>query len=153
MSRVRNYRGILLTLFFAAFVTFLLVDTFELSKIAGWIPRLVLSITLLLLLIQLFLDVRRRVYGPAPDTAPNPGPEIASMGPAVAWITALAPLLWLFGISVGAAIFCLGFMRWNAGESWRFSTAFAVGLGFTLQIIFTHVLQLTLYSGVLLRTL
>jgi hypothetical protein len=84
---------------------------------------------------------------------PDSGPAMAAMIPAVAWITVLALLLWLFGISVGAVIFCFGFLRWHAGESWRFSTAFAAGLGFTLQIIFTLVLQLTLYSGVLLRAL
>lgn len=151
--RLARQSGVVLGLALVAVA--LLSASYSLSRVAGWIPRSVLAVTLGLIVIQLGLDVRERMRV-APSTAPqamNPGEpaslRLGSLTEAVAvlWVAGALLALLLFGMTAGSALFACMFLRVYAGESWWSSAGFALALAACVQLLFGLVLQATLYPG------
>lgn len=163
------------TISLAVVVSGFLAASLPLSRIAGWIPRAVLSVTLVLIVVQLALEIRERLRN-APDTSrsalpdsstaadgaidpgagvahgdPEPVPSLpvrsVTPGQAVLWLSGLLLAVLLLGTTIGSSLFCLSYMRWHARESWAISSAFALGLGASVQLIFGALLQATLHPG------
>jgi hypothetical protein len=151
----RLARRSVVTLGLSLVVVAMLVASYSLSPIAGWIPRIVLVVTLALLVIQLGIDVRGRLRNP-PST-PGVGRNsvratalrVASAAEAVAvlWAAGALMALLLFGMIAGSAVFAFAFLRGYAGERWLGSAVFALALAAGLQLVFGTVLNATLYSG------
>jgi hypothetical protein len=149
----------------------LLAASLPLSRLAGWIPRTVLATTLLLLILQLVLALRAPANRPGKtmpaadpgvtdiepaipqetrSTVPaSPVPESCGISPlhAIAWVAALPLAILLLGVTVGAALFCVAYLRWHAAENWRVSSLFAVALGAAMQLVFGTLFQAGLYPG------
>ena len=151
----RHARRSGVTLGLALVVVGLLAASDSLSRIAGWIPRSVLVVTLVLIVIQLGLDVRRRMRDmrSTPPAGLSPGAatllRLGSVTEAVAilWVGGAFLAILLFGMTAGSALFAFAFLRGYAGENWRSSGVFALALGACLQLVFGTVLQATLYPG------
>jgi len=143
------------TLALALVVVGLLAASYSLSRIAGWIPRSALAVTLVLIVIQLGLDVRERMR----DARSTPPPglhtdtvtllRLVSVTEAVAilWVGGVLLALLLLGMTAGSALFAFAFLRVYAGENWRTSGIFALGLAGSVQLVFGTVLQANLYPG------
>jgi hypothetical protein len=142
----RLARRSVVTLGLSLVVVAMLVASYSLSPIAGWIPRIVLVVTLAL---------RGRLRNP-PST-PGVGRNsvratalrVASAAEAVAvlWAAGALMALLLFGMIAGSAVFAFAFLRGYAGERWLGSAVFALALAAGLQLVFGTVLNATLYSG------
>jgi len=144
---VSTLAGSWLTLLFTAWVLLMLWASADLGRTAAWIPRLVLTATLVCLLIQLATEVRaaRVLTAPAPGVARNRERIVA----AVAWLGLLLLLTWLLGIAPASALFSLAWLRLHAGENWRTSLVSSTGLGLVLWLVFQVMLGADLYTGVL----
>lgn len=120
-----------------------------LSGASAWIPRLVLSATLIFLLLQLAGEFRT-AWTVLPQarvevTENHRGPTVT----AIAWLGLLLLLTWLLGIVLASTLFYLAWLRWHAGEDWRLSLISSAGLGLALWVLFSLLLSVDLYSGVL----
>lgn len=143
------------TLGLALVVAGLLAASFSLSRIAGWIPRSVLTVMLGLIVIQLGLEIRGRMRSarPAPAVRPAAGPapplpaRSVTATVAVLWLAGALLALLLLGMTVGSALFAFAFLRRHAGESWRSSSLFALAFGAGLQLVFGVILQAQIYPG------
>ena len=121
----------------------------------------ILLATLLILVMQLMVEFRSGMYHQKQnDESRIPAergvkPHSSGKVPAlvILRIFALVPLIWLFGMSVGTALFCLVYLRWHGEESWKFSIIFSLVLGFILHIVFTWLLHIALYPGAITRVL
>jgi hypothetical protein len=143
------------TLGLALVVAGLLAASLSLSRIAGWIPRGVLSLTLALLVVQIALEIREQLRN-AP-AAPPPGANAATAtttpasaatpGEALLWMGGLLLAVLLLGTTAGTTLFAFAYLRWYAGESWPTSGVFALVLGVCIQLVFGLLLQATLYPG------
>ena len=120
-----------------------------LSRVSAWIPQLVLSTTLLVLLLQLAHEVR----APKQPEMTGDGAGLAAVLQVMAWIALMLVLVWLTGVSIGAALFCLLYMRFYAGEQWWISAGLAVVLGAGVQLFFGSLMQVPLYQGIVLPIL
>jgi len=148
----RIYRNSWTTVALIVVTSVFLWSSLGLSRVSAWIPRLILSGTLVLLLLQLakeFAGTKQAVLSMpvSEQTGMN------SMLPALAWIGTTLLSVWLFGMSMGAALFCLAYLRFHAGERWPISVAFALGLGLGVQLLFGTFMQITLYQGIVLPLL
>jgi hypothetical protein len=137
------------TIVFTALVLLMLWASLSLSKAAAWIPQLVLCATLVCLLLQLVNELRV-AWTAFPETRE---PEAYGFQgrtlAAFAWLVLLLLLTWLVGIAPASAFFCLGWLRWHAGENWMVSLVLSAGLGLALWVIFSVLLAVDLYPGVL----
>lgn len=120
----------------------------DLGRVAAWIPRIVLGITLALVAVQLVLEFREI----RPDTDPwtrDRLPPLRRGGPLVVvlWILALMIATLVFGTAPGSAVFCAAYLRWHAGERWVTSTAVGAALGTIVWLIFDRLLGAALYPG------
>ena len=146
-QRIRAGSWITMTLIVVTSV--FLCSSLTLGRVSAWIPQVILSATLVLLLLQLAHELfgskrfvlSGRVGG---NSGLNP------MLPALIWIVTMLLLVWLLGVTLGAALFCLAYLRWYASERWRVSMAFALGLGLGVQLLFGTLMQISLYPGFLL---
>lgn len=138
------------TIGLALAVAVLLAASFGLSRIAGWIPRAVLSVTLVLIFIQFGIEMREG-KNVAPPARPGPGAEarVGSATPAVAtaWIGVALLAVLVFGTAAGSALFAAAYLRWHARESWATCGVFALALGAFLQLLFGELMRATLYAG------
>jgi ABC-type transport system involved in cytochrome c biogenesis permease subunit len=133
-----------MTLFFIALTVLFLWVSFSLSRTSAMIPQVVLTVTLVFLLVQFVLDRRN----PRPV---RQGVRDGGVLMAIAWISALPAACFLFGVPVSAGLFCLLWMRWQAGERWQISIVFALLLGISVQALFRLLLQADLYQGLLFQ--
>lgn len=117
-----------------------------LSRVSGGIPRIVLTATCALLLLQWVLDLRRD--GAQVDSADSSGRRSRERV-AVGWILALLLGTWLAGVVAGATLFCLGWMRWHAREGWPLAFALAFAVGGLLWLVFGGLPGPGLYPGLL----
>jgi len=148
-------RRSVVTLGLSLVVVGMLAASYSLSRIAGWIPRIVLAVTLGLLVIQLVIDVRGRMRNSPsiPGTGRNSGRatalKVASAAEAAAvlWAAGALVSLLFFGLIAGSAVFAFAFLRGYARENWRSSAIFALALAACLQLVFGTLLQATLYPG------
>ena len=149
------------TLLLTLIVILLLVDSTDLSRLARWIPQVTLAATLLLLILQVLKQThftpgdpapaRRNKTGSEEDYEPRAGKRQTLW--AILRISVLAPSIWLLGLSAGSAVFCLLHLRWQADESWKFSLIFSAILGLSMYLVFTGILRIPLYPGVIARIL
>jgi hypothetical protein len=139
----------------ALVVVGMLAASDSLSRIAGWIPRSVLVVTLVLIVIQLGLDVRGRMRDMRSTEPPGLSLGTATLlrvgstteAVAILWVGGAFLAILLFGMTAGSALFAFAFLRGYAGENWRSSGVFALALAACLQLVFGTVLQATLYPG------
>jgi len=151
----RHARQSVVTLGLALVVVGLLANSYSLSRIAGWIPRSVLAVTLGLIVIQLALDVRARMRnarstlpaGLRPDAVTPLRVGSVAEALAVMWVGGALLALLLFGMTAGSALFAIAFLRGYAGETWQSSGVFALALAVCVQLVFGTLLQATLYPG------
>lgn len=145
--------GSWLTLAFIALVALMLAAAAGLSRVSGWIPLIVLSATLVLLLWQLAIELMAARSGQFSEQgsgkAAGTDPRDRRAAAAVAWIGVLLLLSWLTGVVAGATVFSLAWLRWHARERWASSMAQAAALGLVLWLVFGQVLGSGLYPGVL----
>ncbi len=161
MRVVRMNQRSCLTLVLAIITLWFLQESLGLSSVASIVPRVILSLTLLLLIIQLVLDLKSPSHSRPPDNKTNvvqAGSEIPTDrgSPAwlvISWITILPAAIWLLGVVAGATVFCLVFMKWYALESWKTSLFFSIMLGFLMQLLFALVFKIALYGGVIAQVL
>ena len=141
--------GSWLTVAFAAGVALLLWASFSLSRASAWVAQWVLAITLVLLLLQLAgeLLASRNALAQVQMQAAN-GRRRRTVA-AAAWLGLLMLLAWMLGIALGGALFCFAWLRGHAGERWPLAVAIAAVLGITLWLLFTALLGVGLYPGVL----
>ena len=129
-----------------------LAASLPLSRIAGWIPRTVLLVTLALVAVQLMIEFRE--VGPARG-GPEPTrlPPMRPTGPIVVvlWVAGLMLAVLMFGTVIGGALFCLAYLRLHAQEPWHTSSAVALLLAIALYLIFGLLLQAQLHPGWLLE--
>lgn len=161
MMNVKMSQRTWMTLALTVITLWFLQESFGLSSVASFIPRVMLTLTLFLLIVQLLLDLK----GPGGSS-----PVIAETTDILAgtdrqadrrisawlvmlWITVLPAAVWLLGVIFGGSLFCLVFMRWYAFETWKISLAFAVTLGLVVQLAFSVILKITLYGGVIEQVL
>jgi len=146
-----------LTLAFIALVALMLAAALGLSRVSGWIPLIVLSVTLALLLWQLAAELlaHRGRFSRAPARPEGSGPDARGRRAlaVIAWIGLLLLLSWLAGVVAGTTLFSLAWLRWHARERWPASLAQAAGLGLALWLVFGRILGSGLYPGVLLPLL
>jgi len=128
----------------------MLWNSFRLSPASAWVPQWVLAITLILLLLQLareWLASRSAAAKPRMLAANNHhGRAVA----AAAWLCLLLLLTWLLGTALGGAVFCYAWLHWHAGERWVISVIIAAIPGMVLWLVFSVLLHVGLYAGVLL---
>lgn len=117
-----------------------------LSRVSAWVPRLILSTTLILLLLQLVREFRESGH-PEEDGGAH---GFAAVGPVLLWIVTMLLFVWLAGVSIGAALFCLAYMRIYAREHWLVAAGFAICLGLVVHLFFGTLMQVSLYQGVIL---
>ena len=137
----------------ATTVAVLFAMSLPLGRTAGWIPRIVLAITFVLVVLQLVIEYRE--IGPAhAGSRPVRLRPMRPTGPIVVvlWIAGLMLAVLLLGTIVGSVAFCLAYQRWHAHESWRTSLVIAAALGLFVQLIFGQLLHAQLQAG-WLRTL
>lgn len=150
-----------LTLAFTLVTLWFLQESFSLSNVASFIPRITLSLTIFLLIIQLILDVKTG-DGSSPFAAETVAANAESdwrlvrkipAWLAIFWMSGLLAALLLFGLVAGSSVFCLVFMKWHASESWKTSLLFAIMLGLGIQLVFSFIFGITLYGGALAEVL
>lgn len=141
--------GSWLTIVFTTWVLLMLWASMGLSSASAWIPRLVLSTTLICLLLQLVSEFRAaRTLLPENQPLVGDGRGGRTVA-AIAWLALLLLLTWLLGVALASALFCLAWLRWYAGEHWLTSLILSTGLGLVLWLLFSVLLGASLYSGVL----
>ena len=146
-----------LTLGLMIIALWFLQDSIGLSSVASFIPRIILLLTLFLLIVQLLLDLKgpggsSSYVAETMDFQADSTIRAVRRTPAwlvILWITALPTAIWLLGVMVGGSLFCLVFMKWYAFETWKFSLAFSITLGLAVQLVFSVILKITLYGGVI----
>ena len=127
----------------------MLWTSFSLSPASAWVPQWVLAITLILLLLQLACElVAAGSSLPQAGMQPADGRRGRTVA-AVAWLSLLLLLTWLLGTAPGGALFCCAWLRWHAGERWPLALGLAAGLGMVLWLLFSELLGVSLYAGVL----
>ena len=150
-----------MTLVLTIITLWFLQESIGLSSVASFIPRVMLSLTLFLLIVQLLLDLRGPGL-PSSHTAETIDIQEDASIPAarrmpawlvILWITVLPGVIWLFGVTAGGSLFCLVFMKWYASEIWKTSLVFAISLGLAVQLVFSGILNTTLYGGVIAQVL
>ncbi len=161
MRIIRMIQRSWMTLVLTISTSWFLLGSLGLSRVASIVPRVILSLTLVLLIVQLLLDLKSSsssqsaAAGTLADHA-GAGIPVDRRTPAwfvILWITILPVAIWLFGVVAGAAIFCLVFLKWYAFESWKISLAFAITLSFVLQLLFAFIFKITLYGGIIIQVL
>ena len=126
-------------------------SSFGLSRVSAWIPQLVMGIGLVFLLLQLASEVlTQKQAGPS---AKSPAEAANSVPSALMWIGLMLVSVWLLGITIGAAWFCLAYLRWHAHERWPLCIGFALSLGVGVQLFFDLLMQTSLYRGLILSLL
>ena len=150
----------MLTIVFIILTSGFLWASVELSTSSVWIAQTVLSVTLLLLFLQLAVEQlpprwwSREPADPAPQADRVGGASANGTGaliPALTWMVALPLAVWLFGTAIGAGLFCLAWMRWHSGERWMFSSVFSLALGMGTQLLFGVLLRAELATGIVLQ--
>jgi hypothetical protein len=141
--------GSWLTLVFTTGAALALWASFSLSRASAWIPQCVLTITLLLLLLQ-FCSELWAAHAATSKTVEHftPG-RFGRVSVALAWIGILMLATWMFGVTLGSALFCSAWLRWHAREAWSLSLAIAAGLGLVLWLLFSVLFGVGLYQGAL----
>jgi hypothetical protein len=161
MMNVKMSQRIWMTLALTIITLWFLQESIGLSSVASFIPRFMLTLTLFLLIVQLLLDLKEP-GGSSPVNAETTdilagtdrqAVRRISVWLVILWITVLPAAVWLFGVMVGGSLFCLVFMRWYAFETWKISLVFAITLGLAVQLVFSVILNITLYSGVIEQVL
>jgi len=167
----RSWDTVALALAIAAF----LATSLPLSRIAAWIPRIVLLVTLALIFVQLVREAREQFGNTREPT--RPAMPVSSAGsrestrqdiavskedadtasslltrstpPAVAvlWVLGLLLSVLLLGTTIGSTLFCFAYLRWHAREALMTSGIFALGLGASVQLAFGAILKAELYRG------
>lgn len=161
MNAPRWTPGTGLTLGCIAFVTAMLAQSQDLSRVASLVPGIVVSGTLALLLVQLVIETG--VFrSPDPENAQATG-TLENTGDArehrspfsrrlllsLSWIVLLSVSSWLLGLVAGPALFCLVFLRGSAGQTWRFSLGYAAAVLLIVASVFSLLLNATPYPGVI----
>jgi hypothetical protein len=147
-----------------------------LSRTAAWIPRIVLTITLTLTLVQLVREARElsaiarselRRGGSTLRQTPAGAmrrPMLPSRAPTqMRTISAFVAVMWIAGALISVLIFRrrrgqhalrrLHYLHGHGRASWLSSATFSLVLGACLQLAFSSVLHVELYRGWLWNTL
>lgn len=124
-------------------------SSFGIGRVSAWIPQWILAFTLFILALQLVRELREKKPGHAAVSS-SAGGAPGGLLPALFMLAAILLAVWLFGVALGAALFCLLYLRWYGGDQWRVSLALALALGFGIQVLFGELMQAGLYRGVLL---
>jgi len=135
-----------MTLVLAIITSWFLLESLGLSRVSSIVPRVILSLTLVLLIVQLLLDLK----APGRVRSHTAGTTAWLV---ILWIASQTAAIWLFGVVGGGAVFCLAFLKWYAFESWKISLAFAITLGVVMQLLFVVLFKITLYGGVIVQVL
>jgi len=147
-----NCRDSWMTVALIVITSLFLWSSLGLGRVSAWIPQVILSSTLVFLFLQLAKEFAGRKKAVLSMAASEESGE-TSMLPALAWIGAMLLAVWLSGVTIGATLFCLGYLRWHAGERWPICLVFGLSLGLGVQLFFGTFMQITLYQGIVLSIL
>lgn len=134
-----------MTLLVAGVLLLFLVQAPRIGLVAGRIPFVVLGLTLILVCWQLVRELvltQRR----STDTASVSHDTVQALR-AIAWIFVLLLAVLVAGVVPGVGVFCLLFLRLQAGESRTFSLSYSVVLSACLYLLFDRILGASLYAG------
>jgi hypothetical protein len=146
-----------MALSFTGITCWFLWQSTDLSRVAAFIPRSISLITLFLLIIRLLLKLNFSAKASSQDVGEEQhksgrvigAGQQASHWRAVLWIAVLPLLAWFLGLAAGVSMFSLAFLRLFAAESWKFSITFAIVLWMVIQLVFSAVLNIPLYGGMM----
>lgn len=161
MNAPRWTSGAWLTLAWLAFVSSMLAQSLDLSQVAARVPGIIVPGTLLLLIVQLIIE--SGVFGHSLEKKGTPGSigtdfgeQSETLAPfsqrfllSASWVSLLTVSAWLLGLVLGPALFCLVFLRWFAGQSWRFSLGYAAVVLLFVLSMFSLLLKVSPYPGVI----
>ncbi len=137
-----------ITIFLGVVTCIFLADSLQLGRASAWVPRSILLTTLSLIVLLLGRELRGQSAGAGVTAIPDTK-GIVSIVPALGWIGAMLMMVWLLGVSMGLMLFCFGYLRWYANESWSMSGVLACSLGLFIQGVFGLLFKMPLYQGVL----
>jgi hypothetical protein len=138
-----------------------LFDSLSLSSVVVTVPQIIISGTLILLFVQLLIelgitgmpivsgrDQTGFVVG-QDDLEPHISEAFPRLVASVLWVGLLTVLVWLLGLVMGPSLFSLIYLRGSGRESWFLSMAYSLILSAVLVTVFSGILNVTLYGGLL----
>ena len=90
----------------------------------------------------------RKRLNPASASAAEPYPRVRQLT-AMMWVAAGAILFWVAGILLAVALYVLASMRFRARRSYAASLAVSAGVTLSTWVLFSVILKIDLYRGIL----
>jgi hypothetical protein len=93
-----------------------------------------------------------KLLNPSSESARTKGDAeipIGKLAAAVAWIFGFAALMLVIGIPFGVMVFVFSYIRFKGGRSYLTSTAIGAAVALAIWLLFSFVLRIELYPGVL----
>jgi hypothetical protein len=139
----------------SAFTLIFLVTAMRYAAEARVFPVAVSCLMLGLLALELISrqesdwsrSLRKRL-NPASTSATEPYPRVRQLT-AIMWVAAGAILFWVAGILLAVAVYVLASMRFRARRSYVASLAVSAGATLAIWLLFSVVLKIELYRGIL----
>lgn len=117
--------------------------TFAYPLKAKMFPTIALSVSLLLLIYQIFSEIRKPAQDSEPENQESPGSSPRFIG---AWMIATPLLLWIIGFMGTVLVLPFLYLRLQK-ESWRLSLVIPACCGLFFYLLFGLMLKLPLYPG------
>jgi hypothetical protein len=142
-----------------------LFDSLSLSSAVVTVPQVIIWGTLILLLVQLLIELgiagksvvsgrdQTGFVAGQDDLEPNISEAFPRLVASVLWVGLLTVLVWLLGLVMGPSLFSLIYLRGSGRESWFLSMAYSLILSVVLVTVFSGILNVTLYGGLLANAL
>jgi len=137
-----------------AFTVIFLATASRYSADARIFPVAVSTVMLVLLALD-FASRQETAWSKALRTRLNPASVLAESYPrskqaaAMAWVAAAAILFWLAGILVAVALYVFGSLKFRGHRSYAASCAVSAGTTLAIWLLFSVVLKIELYRGIL----
>jgi hypothetical protein len=116
-----------------------------LGPVARIVPLSVVFPVIALLLYQIGRELSQRPDARAEVTPPRIDGERRML----AWLIALAVLVYALGITVGGAVFVVLYLKFESGETWFVSAASSFAVAVILRGVFAELLGISLEGGLL----
>jgi TctA family transporter len=144
-----KYGEIAFALFIAGFLTFMFVNSLDLSVRAGQFVWVVIVPTAVLALWELIQSVRGKNNVAVTYEHPEGGWGVfwRRATQLSAWYIGFLLAVWWFGFAIGGALVAIAFLRTTGRESWKWSVLYGLGTYAFVEGIMVRLLQVPLPSG------